>query len=1360
MDIYYEHNNELKKATLNVSEENPSDFVFLGPIPQNNTLGSAILVGRYDTSLRKVRYQLEGISSSGEMGSLNGQDIIGFCLDNKPNIDPNSLGIYPNWQTIKVVPNPEERGPLELPDAYEYLGDVAITSCSYIEGKELIKEEAEVQDFDYAVIKYKWTNQGGIDLDTRTYISTPNRSSVGVIGWGRLANDADYLYWNDDNTGSGVEGILVNIVNLKRDFPAQEEFIISLGAFWYNTKSSGDLSIEVNTYKGGVMSKSGYDWQNTGGTLVQNLNFNTNSSLQTQTSSTLGTPLGYLSYNTETNLGKLSNIPVENGEVIEPPEEVYPIPDTDTFEFKLLNPEIRLFFPGYIEDWYLEDEDGIFIHPRKSNTDYLSSDTSGGETYIRISSEDNRNKNYKLWISDTSYLRTSVVVERNQPITSSMVVTKFTTNTSNYEFNLKDTNLIVPEILPEHITEIRFSYSEVFNQDISNWDVSNLTNMDYMFRYAQKFNQDLSSWNVERFSVKPYEFDEGALSWTLPKPNWNVPKPDYTPLEFTARTTDVSTHTIEFKDAVGDWFVFKDKTLLGSGTGSANTTDYYQIQDVPEGVNTYQIYVESPSVKLKSHTYSGLESETLTVNSFCERVENQTFELPDCHLIVPTVLPRNLTKLSNMFSGCNLFNQNISSWDTKYVTSMVNMFFGCSSFNQDISDWNTSNVMYMQYMFKQTNFDQDISAWDVSRVINMSHMFESALEFNQPIDIWNVSNVIDMERMFSDARSFNQNLSPWNVTNIPTEPGFFSDTNTWTLPKPVWGTTGVKVVQPLEWTITNIRNSTKELSATLVVKENPEKAVWSLYKNDVLVSDSTGFNTVNKFYYSSYEIYLEMYGSNSGTNTYKFYAEEVISVDLGHASFYDVAVDGDVNVTSFGTGIESYSFGYQNCNLTVPEVLPRHVRSLEGMFEQQKRFNQDISMWDVKLINNMDRTFSGATDYNQDLSEWDVRRIKTKPTQFDEGATSWVAPKPVWGGANFTNVDLTGQSGVYITLSKNSGDWITYNLSDPDFNQNEFLKFVSYNENNTALAFKGYSENNDEVLTAICGFTKDGFARTPISSEDTIGRLYLDDKQTIVPQVLNIESTELTAKPTEGIPRQYDLYYSLTGADATETIVIKSAASVKLEDFVPPPPLGIIPTDYILRYDFNGNITDLSSNNYQSIQSGYMNFVMGRKVGTQALEFEDGKIVTDALSINSTQLTVTCWLKGSQENPGAVFRLGDNDGFHFFYNNAAGSNYDLSDVNVNGLETMTSVARAPYNNTWTFITLILDRLAEEKAIIIKVNNEEKGYSAYQREVNNYADSSLTIGKYDTRFAFVGSIQDVRVYPRILTSEEQTQLFNE
>ena len=37
---------------------------------------------------------------------------------------------------------------------------------------------------------------------------------------------------------------------------------------------------------------------------------------------------------------------------------------------------------------------------------------------------------------------------------------------------------------------------ESFNQDISKWDVSNVTNMGFMFNGCRLFNKDISNWDV------------------------------------------------------------------------------------------------------------------------------------------------------------------------------------------------------------------------------------------------------------------------------------------------------------------------------------------------------------------------------------------------------------------------------------------------------------------------------------------------------------------------------------------------------------------------------------------------------------------------------------------------------------------------------------------------------------------------------------------------------------------------------------------------------------------------------------------------------------------------------------------------
>ena len=64
-----------------------------------------------------------------------------------------------------------------------------------------------------------------------------------------------------------------------------------------------------------------------------------------------------------------------------------------------------------------------------------------------------------------------------------------------------------------------FNGLESFNQDLSSWDVGNVTDMQYMFYNAYEFNSDLSSWNVDNVT-ECYFFCYNTSSWNLPQPNF------------------------------------------------------------------------------------------------------------------------------------------------------------------------------------------------------------------------------------------------------------------------------------------------------------------------------------------------------------------------------------------------------------------------------------------------------------------------------------------------------------------------------------------------------------------------------------------------------------------------------------------------------------------------------------------------------------------------------------------------------------------------------------------------------------------------------------------------------------------------
>ena len=71
--------------------------------------------------------------------------------------------------------------------------------------------------------------------------------------------------------------------------------------------------------------------------------------------------------------------------------------------------------------------------------------------------------------------------------------------------------------------------------------------------------------------------------------------------------------------------------------------------------------------------------------------------------------------------------------------------------------------------------------------------------------------------------------------------------------------------------------------------------------------------------------------------------------------------------------------------------------TMGSMFYIATAFNQNIGSWDVSNVRGMNWIFYNATAFNQNLSGWCVSNFYYDPHRFDDGATSWVLSRPVWG---------------------------------------------------------------------------------------------------------------------------------------------------------------------------------------------------------------------------------------------------------------------------------------------------------------------------------------------------------------------------
>ena len=91
-----------------------------------------------------------------------------------------------------------------------------------------------------------------------------------------------------------------------------------------------------------------------------------------------------------------------------------------------------------------------------------------------------------------------------------------------------------------------------FNQDIGNWDVSNVTDMSGMFDSAQSFNQPIGNWDVSNVTDMSYMF-KFALSFNQDIGNWDVS--NVTNMGYMFSSYQIGDFTTSFNQDIGNWDV-------------------------------------------------------------------------------------------------------------------------------------------------------------------------------------------------------------------------------------------------------------------------------------------------------------------------------------------------------------------------------------------------------------------------------------------------------------------------------------------------------------------------------------------------------------------------------------------------------------------------------------------------------------------------------------------------------------------------------------------------------------------------------------------------------------------------------------
>jgi len=603
-----------------------------------------------------------------------------------------------------------------------------------------------------------------------------------------------------------------------------------------------------------------------------------------------------------------------------------------------------------------------------------------------------------------------------------------------------------------------------FNQDISAWDVSNVSSMTSMFRRTNSFNQDLSSWCVWRIGSVPGNFaTDGVLApenypiWgTCPNPNFfpaannvTVMCPDaavdeigsVNGITYTKRTRDQLDALIQnnindpeigrtctsgitnmhgvfwgadsFNGDISTWDVSNVSVMVKTFEGATSFNGDISDWNVSSVTNMNDMFRDASSFNSDVSDWvvssvTNMEAMFRGATAFQSDISNWNVS--------------NVTNMRLMLLGTPSFNSNLANWDVSKVTTIQAMFADASSFNGDISNWDVANVENMQETFREaTSFNGDISNWDVANVTTMLRMFAEASSFNRDISDWDVSNVENMLGMFRNATLFNQNLRGWCVQEIPSEPTDFA-TNSALAPEnyPVWGTC------PNPNFSLDANGVTVICTDAAIGESGPVNGItYTKRTRDQIIADrSLASTSCTSGITNMSEMFAGAGSFNGDISTWDVSnVTSMVSMFQAASSFNGDISTWDVSsVTTMASMFQAASSF--NGDISTWDV--SNVIGMLGTFRAASSFNGDLSGWDVSNVTNMVLMFSTATSFNGDIGDWDVSSVLNMSSMFS-GAGSFNRDISNWDVSNVTNMSfMFNQASEF---NQNLIDWCVENIS-------------------------------------------------------------------------------------------------------------------------------------------------------------------------------------------------------------------------------------------------------------------------------------------------------------------------------------------
>ncbi len=274
---------------------------------------------------------------------------------------------------------------------------------------------------------------------------------------------------------------------------------------------------------------------------------------------------------------------------------------------------------------------------------------------------------------------------------------------------VKDESINLKDIDISLITDMSFVFSDSERKDFSgieDWDMSKVTNTNYMFYNAKNFNHPLNKWDMSNVSSMKGMFYE-AQSFNQPLNKWD-----------TSNVTNMSKmfhKALSFNEPIENWDVSNVRDM----GGMFGETDVFN----------------QPLNKWDTSNVTNMSEMFYKAKKFNQPLENWNVS--------------NVRNMYGMFYETLSFNQPLAKWDIKSVENMKFMFSYAKSFNQNLDTWDLSKVKNKEFIAdrkkvklnipiptKQSSANEKLlKAILRSNVDNFHKAIKAGANINEPIEV-------------------------------------------------------------------------------------------------------------------------------------------------------------------------------------------------------------------------------------------------------------------------------------------------------------------------------------------------------------------------------------------------------------------------------------------------------------------------------------------------------------------------------------------------------------------------------------------------------------------------------------------------